>query len=101
MYLHIITGTWPAWAITPGPIWWAVRRDPLPPRLRAAGLRPAIGRPSAVELVVELRAEDRTAQELGADDPGHRPSHQPTSAEWLDGRTPMPLQPSQRDKERP
>ncbi|GAA5059931.1 hypothetical protein [Thermocatellispora tengchongensis] len=66
LYLHLISVTWPDWIITPGPAWWAVRRDPLPPRHRDAGLRPVIGRAGAVELVLELRAEDRTARRMAA-----------------------------------
>ncbi|GAA5057351.1 hypothetical protein HNP84_000477 [Thermocatellispora tengchongensis] len=66
LYLHLISGTWPGWIITPGPMWWAVRLDPLPPRQRAAGLRNIIGRPGAVELVMELRTEDRTARRAAA-----------------------------------
>ncbi|GAA5041613.1 hypothetical protein GCM10023259_010520 [Thermocatellispora tengchongensis] len=51
LYLHLVTSTWPVWVITAGPTWWAVRRASLPERHRAAGLRPIIGRPMAVELL--------------------------------------------------
>ncbi|MBB5134234.1 hypothetical protein HNP84_003960 [Thermocatellispora tengchongensis] len=64
LYLHVIATTWPGWIITAGPTWWAVRLDALPPRHRAAGLRHIIGRLSAVELVMELRAEDHITRQM-------------------------------------
>jgi hypothetical protein len=67
--LDIMRATWPDWLITPGPTWWACRRERLVVEQRTAGLRELIGRPCAVELGRELMAEDRAARRLARASP--------------------------------
>ncbi|MBB4701348.1 hypothetical protein BJ982_002892 [Sphaerisporangium siamense] len=46
--------------------WWAFRHAPLTPAERTAGLYPSIARRNAVDLVMELTAQNDIAAELAA-----------------------------------